>query len=145
MTLSRNKAKPGECVLSCWEAPSAAVRVQGTPWGLFHFSASHSSAGLESGQAAPAVAKDTAEVVDAGAVRVPHGVGLVYSPLVFFFPWRQVKQQCRSHSVAEGWRGLEKGCFACYFLMAEGESTHFSAGGFDFITSLLLWCGLAWP
>lgn len=90
-------------------------------------------------------AKDTAEVVDAGAVRVPHGVRLVYSPLVFFFPWRQVKQQCRSHSVAEGWRGLEKGCIACYFLMAEGESTHFSAGGFDFITSLLLWCGLAWP
>lgn len=66
----------------------------------------------------------------------PHGA---------FFPCRQVKQQCRSHSVAEGWRGLEKGCFACYFLMSEGESTRFSAGGFAFITSLSLRCGLARP
>lgn len=70
MTLSRNKAKPGECVLSCWEAPSAAVRVQATPWGLFCSSASHSSAGLESGRAAPGRTKGADEVVGAGAVRL---------------------------------------------------------------------------
>lgn len=77
--------------------------------------------------------------------KTPLWCGAGVLPMGLFFPWRQVKQQCRSHRVAEGWRGLEKGCFACYLLMSEGENTRFSAGGFAFITSLLLRCGLAQP
>lgn len=46
-------------------------------------------------------AKEPAEVVGAGAVRLPH-VWSWCAPHWAFFPWRQVKQQCRSHSVAEG-------------------------------------------
>lgn len=83
-------------------------------------------------------------MLGAGAVRLSLVCGWC-APHWAFFPWRQVKQQCRSHSVTERWRGLEKGYFACCFLMSKGESTRFSARGFDFITSLSLWCGLAWP
>lgn len=34
VTLSRNKAKPGERVLSCWEAPSATAGLQASPVAL---------------------------------------------------------------------------------------------------------------
>lgn len=34
VTLSRNKAKPGECVLSCWEALSTAAGLQASPAAL---------------------------------------------------------------------------------------------------------------
>lgn len=66
------------------------------------------------------------------------------APRWAFLPWRQAKQQCRSRSVVEGRRGLEKGWLAsCCFLMSKGKSTWFSTGSFDVITCLSAWHGLA--
>lgn len=83
MTLSRNKAKPGECALSCWEAPSAAAGLQALTAGLC-FSASCSTAGRDPGQAGPAVGRGESQDGRFWSSETnPHGVGLVCSPLGF--------------------------------------------------------------
>lgn len=130
VTLSRNKAKPGECVLSCWEAPSAADGLQASPEAL-------SAPLLHTALPAQSMGTGWSSETD------PAVWGWC-APCWAFLPWRQAKQRCRSRSVVEGRRGLEKGWFAsCCFLMSKGKSTWFSTGSFDVITCLSAWHGLA--
>lgn len=83
MTLSRNKAKPGKRVLSCWEAPSAATGLRHCQrlFLLLCFTQRCRSLGrLVLGQA-----EGTTEVMDAGAVGPTLWCGAGVLPTGLFF------------------------------------------------------------
>lgn len=85
MTLSENKSKPGEHVPICWEALSVTTRLQAS---LVALSAPLLHAVLPAqspGRLVLGRAEGTAEMVDAGAVRLDSWCGVGMLPAELFF------------------------------------------------------------